>query len=75
MEILVELHDCFQPGITPTILKRFEKTHDISLIDSVERDASVYPELTILPIETRWVAISEFRNGPQQWGYLIPKPS
>ena len=72
-EILVELHDCFQPGITPTIVSRFEGTHDIQFIDAVERDASIYPELDFFPADKRWAAISEFRPGKQQWAYLVPK--
>jgi precorrin-6B methylase 2 len=40
-DIIVESHDCFRPGMTKKIVKRFKKTHRISIIqDYVSRKNS-----------------------------------
>lgn len=70
--ILVELHDCYRPGITPTLVERFSPTHHIQLLDSVERKPSDYPSLSFLPPDQQQIAVSEFRPGPQQWAFLYP---
>ena len=72
-DILVELHDCLIPGLTQTLVARFESSHDIALIDSVERNPSDYPVIDFLTPERRRVALSEFRHGTQQWAFMTPK--
>ncbi len=72
-DILVELHDICKPGITPVILDRFRESHHIQLLDTVDRDASAYPAISFLEPEQQRVAVSEFRNGPQQWAFMTPK--
>jgi hypothetical protein len=72
-DLLVELHDMIDPRITPTIIARFAATHDITLINSVERDPSAYPVLKDFNLLTRRVAVSEFRDGQMQWAFMQPK--
>ena len=72
-DVLVELHDCLKPGITPTILERFTATHDVLLIDSKDRSPADYPKISFLEPEQQKIAISEFRHGPQQWAFMTPK--
>lgn len=74
-DILVELHDCVDPSISSTILSRFEATHDVILLTSVERDSSYYPALGFLSPADRRLAVSEFRPSGQQWAFLTPKSS
>lgn len=69
-DILVELHDHVQPGLTPLILGRFEHTHCARLITAVERDAAGYPELRFTDPNKRQRAVSEFRPSGQQWAFL-----
>jgi SAM-dependent methyltransferase len=73
--ILVELHDWLRPGITPTLVERFGPTHDIQIIDSVERTPGDYPCVAFLPEDQQNVAVSEFRPGPQQWAFMRPLAS
>lgn len=73
--VLVEFHECVTPGITKTLLKRFEATHDILLITSVARNSACYPVLNFLSEKQQVVAVSEFRPGGQQWAYMTPKTS
>ena len=72
-DLVVELHDMMDPNITPTILSRFAATHDITLVDAAERDATTFPILRNLNRLTRRTAVAEFRDGPMQWGYLQVK--
>jgi hypothetical protein len=72
-DILVELHDCLKPGITQVITDRFSHSHHILMIDSVDRDPDDYPVINFLSAEQQRVAVSEFRNGPQQWAFMAPK--
>ena len=69
-DLLVELHDMIVPHITPTILSRFAATHDITLVDAVERDPNAFPILKDFDRLTQRTAVAEFRDGPMQWGYL-----
>ena len=72
-DILVELHDHVQPGITPLILKRFEDTHRATTITAAERDATYYPQLRFPNLRNRQLAVSEFRQSGQQWVFLASK--
>ncbi|HWH93276.1 MAG TPA: hypothetical protein VNT03_05395 [Baekduia sp.] len=71
--ILVELHEFLDPGITETIRGRFAATHDIELIDGVERDASAYPELADVEPRARRALLSENRPGAMRWMSLAPR--
>jgi predicted O-methyltransferase YrrM len=72
-DILVELHDFENTYISQTIAARFEATHDITLLTSVERDASQYPALDFLEQQERHLAVNEFRPADQQWAFMTPK--
>lgn len=69
-DLLVELHDFLSPGLTPVLLKRFETTHVLTLIDTRERDVNGYPALQhVLPEDRPW-AVREGRQSSMQWAYL-----
>lgn len=74
-DILVELHDQVQPGLTPLVLGRFHETHRATIITAVERDAECYPQLRLSEPEKRRLAVSEFRSSGQQWAFLQAKSS
>ena len=69
-DILVELHDQVQPGLTPLVLGRFHETHRTTMITAVERDAECYPQLRFSEPDERRLAVSEFRPVGQQWAFL-----
>ena len=72
-DVMVELHDCVNEIISPTILARFGKTHNADVLQKVNRDVSDYPMLKELtPLQQR-LALSEFRWGPLQWAFLTAK--
>ncbi len=72
-DILVELHDCLKPGITSTIINRFKSSHDILIIDSIERKPNDYLSIGFLMPQQQVLAVSEFRHGHQQWAFMTPK--
>ena len=71
-EIVVELHDFLRAGVTPTLVQRFEKSHDIQLIDSAQPDISLYSELEVLTPQQREIALDELAE-PMQWAWMTPK--
>lgn len=72
-DLLVELHDMIVPNITPTILSRFAATHEITLVNTAERDPNDFPMLKNLDRLTQRTAVAEFRDEPMQWVYLQAK--
>lgn len=72
-DILVELHDQLQPGLTSLILDRFQKTHKTQVLTALERHAEDYPQLRFSEPDQRQSAVSEFRPAGQQWAFLQVK--
>ncbi|GIM47100.1 hypothetical protein DNHGIG_26490 [Collibacillus ludicampi] len=72
-DILVELHDFVNRDITPSILSRFMKTHDISLIHGKERNPFSYSVLNILDAKDKDLAVCEFRPEMMKWAFMKRK--
>ena len=66
-DILVECHDLLDREITPTLLGRFEKSHDIERIDEQNRDPRQSPWLTSLGAFEAMLLVCEFRPEPMHW--------
>ena len=68
-DIIVECHDYLNPGITPTLVNRFNHSHSIERISSEARQPSVerYPGLNALPPEHWAEALAERRPSVQHW--------
>ena len=69
-DILVELHDHLNPSISPSILARFAATHASRLVSSCRRDPAAYSVLETLDVQSRHLAVDEFRPGVMQWAFL-----
>ena len=65
-DILLECHDLFNPAITPTLIRRLEATHAIERIEEGPRNPNS-PILNKQDSVNRWLAVCEFRMGPQHW--------
>lgn len=72
-DILVELHDFIDPSISSTMLRRFSDSHEITLVDSTERDPGAYRVLDRLANDDRMEAVAEHRPGVMQWAVMRPK--
>lgn len=76
-EIIVELHDFYNPSISKTILDRFQDTHSIQLTNSTSRNHRHYPLLRTFDVKDQLMALDEdrtFNGNPiqQQWAYMRP---
>lgn len=75
--ILVEVHEFVHRGITSTLMKRFEATHDIEHILEADRSIEDYPFRTlyswILPNRYKLAVISEMRPERMSWLWMRPK--
>jgi hypothetical protein len=71
--ILVELHEFLDEGITETLRGRFAQTHDVEVIEGVERDGTAYEELAAIDDRTRRALLSENRPGAMRWMALTPR--
>jgi SAM-dependent methyltransferase len=73
-DILVELHDVFQPNLSQQVLARFQASHEIEVIPfHGYRDIRAYPELEQLEHLDRLLAIWEWRSGATPWAWLRAK--
>jgi hypothetical protein len=71
--IVAETHDRIVQGITALVRERFAPTHEIEAIAPQERFVSDFPELGDIPLVTRQLAISEFRDHPSGWLAMRPR--
>jgi hypothetical protein len=77
-DVLVELHEFLSRGLTERVISRFKATHEVTLIDTQERDIRSYPILQVVEIDDRPWAVREGRPASMQWAFLkarctIPK--
>ncbi|MDE2020801.1 MAG: hypothetical protein KGJ13_10730, partial [Patescibacteria group bacterium] len=76
MDILVELHDLFNPRISPTIKERFAATHDIQIIRN-QNSLFDFEEITgpvayIDPFDSL-LATWENRDGQTPWAFMTAR--
>lgn len=72
-DILVELHDCLEPGLTPLIRGRFEKTHRIEQFTTTGLEYSRYPLLRNMPFHEIEALAGDDRPGLQDWFFMEPQ--
>lgn len=72
-DLLVELHDFLNPKISRTILARFSDTHNITLVNSTERNPVDYPPLKSFKSREQRLALDEFRPGAMQWAFMTSR--
>jgi len=71
--ILVECHDCFIPGMSIEIARRFSDTHAITRIDHTLPAPSLPNWLQTLGHLDHLLAVWEWRMGPTPWLVLEPR--
>ena len=73
--IIVELHDVWVPNLTPRLLARFARTHDISHVAVVPRDGHRFPILQDAGLNEfeMSLAVSDFRAPSMTWAYMVPR--
>ncbi len=76
MDLIVELHDCYDPSISKTILERFSPSHDIEFIQNKTSmfpfEDYLDPSVKIDPFDNLLLT-SELREGPTPWAVMRTK--
>lgn len=71
-DILVELHDCLEPGLTPLIRGRFESTHRIEQFTTTGLEYARYPLLREMLFNEIEALVGDDRRGLQDWFFMEP---
>jgi hypothetical protein len=71
--IIVELHDFINAGVSQRIRERFEASHEIILVNSLDRTVADLPPGVELSAEDALDAMGEARPAAQQWFVMTPK--
>jgi hypothetical protein len=72
-DILVECHDCLQPGLSQLIAARFAATHDVQIINRKLDDTGLPDWMESLSDLDRLIALWEWRIGPTPWLWMVRK--
>jgi hypothetical protein len=75
VDILVELHDCMEAGLTELIRSRFRGTHRIEQITNAGLEYARYPVLRNLLFSEIEALVGEDRRGLQDWFFMEPTGS
>ena len=73
MNIIVETHDIYRQGATPTLMQRFGATHDITVVRQQGKTFEMPPWLDQLPHLDQLLAVWEWRVQPTPWLIMRPK--
>jgi len=75
VHMIVELHDSdyLELNITPTLIKRFEASHEIEIVTGSTRRAAEWPAVRFLKSDQQRLAIDEGRTLGQQWALMRPR--
>lgn len=66
-DLIVEVHEFVVPGIGEKLKNRFESTHHLTEIYSVDRKSGDYPMLDFLTESEKTNVLSEWRPGNMSW--------
>lgn len=74
-DILVEVHDCFAPGLADAIAQRFSETHNIQKLGRSLNSSALPDWMEDLSDLDRLTALWEWRAGPTPWLWMTRKSS
>lgn len=69
IDIIVEMHDVFKPGLSKTLMERFAPTHDIIFVDHAPKLAKFPGNAVMSEIELLLLSY-EGRGGPTPWAVM-----
>jgi hypothetical protein len=70
--LIVETHDCFVPGVSETLQRRFSATHSIREIHMAGPDFATLPELAGLKMHEVESLVGSDRATLQTWLWMEP---
>lgn len=74
-DFLIETHDCFRPGMTEQLIRRFTSTHYIQIVDFITNDKRAEFSKTTLPLSKieKYYLVEERREKNNGWIYCVAK--
>lgn len=72
-DMLIETHDGIVPGITPTLISRFEESHSIEHLTTQQRTLADIPKGVKLEPRLAVAAMDEHRGFEQDWLWMVSK--
>ena len=73
LDILVELHDVYRPGVSRELKRRFEPTHTVQLLHTVKRNPEDFPAGVNLDPALRLACMDEDRGHTMYFYWMRPK--
>lgn len=73
MNLIVETHDVYRPGVLERLLERFSPTHDIERLDQQPKTMPLPDWMGSLGHLDQLLAVWEFRVRPTPWLVMTPK--
>lgn len=73
MNLIVETHDAFRPGVCERLIARFSPTHSIERLDNAPRLPQRPQWLKALGHMDQLIAIWEWRTSPTPWLVMTPR--
>lgn len=73
LDIIVEMHDVFRPGLSQRLMQKFEATHDITFIENKAKQVALPDSLKSLSEFEQLLLTCELRNGPTPWAVMTVK--
>ncbi|MGI8527334.1 MAG: hypothetical protein ACR2K5_14390 [Pseudolabrys sp.] len=70
-DLVVELHQVTNPGLTRRIPARFTATHDVTIVGHGGRDVTLPPLFEQAGHLDQLLAVWEWRSGPTPWAVMI----
>jgi tRNA G37 N-methylase Trm5 len=78
-DLLIEIHDFVDIGISSYIREIFKETHEIGVFQSIDdikkAQEYLYDELEGFDLATRRVLLAEYRPAIMEWFYMKPRRS
>lgn len=74
-DFLIETHDCYKPGLTIELIRRFKSTHDVQIFDFIPNDQRIKLRSTSLPLSRleKFFLFEERREKNNGWIYCVAK--
>jgi len=73
MNLIVETHDVFRPGVKARLIERFSPTHDITVVDLGPKTMPLPAWLQEFAHLDQLLAVWEWRSAPTPWLGMRPK--
>ena len=70
-DLIVEMHDCYRPGVTEALARRFLPSHQIEIVYHGAKYPVEFPVLKAVPATEHAWLLQEGRPGDQRWMRLL----